>query len=46
VGCSSCRGRRRTTLRVVSFAHGTTTYRGDAPSSLPDDNFAGAPAIQ
>jgi hypothetical protein len=34
------------TLRAVSFAHGTTSYRGDAPSSLPDDNFAGAPAIQ
>lgn len=33
------------TLTTVSFAHGTTSYRGDAPSAMPDDGFASAPAI-
>lgn len=37
---------RRGTLTTVSFAHGTTSYRGDAPSSLPDDGFATAPAVE
>lgn len=33
------------TLTTVSFAHGTTSYRGDAPSSLPEDGFTSAPAV-
>ncbi|MFC0041338.1 hypothetical protein [Actinomadura rayongensis] len=35
-------GRHR--LRTVSFDHGTTSYKGDAPSTT-DDGFAPAPAL-
>ncbi|WIM94551.1 lipase [Actinoplanes oblitus] len=32
-------------LRTVSFGHGTSVYRGDAPSVAPDDTFLTGPAI-
>lgn len=32
-------------LRTVSFAHGTSVYRGDAPSVAKDDTFLTGPAI-
>ncbi|MGY0236623.1 alpha/beta hydrolase family protein [Longispora urticae] len=32
-------------LRTVSYAHGTTTYRGDAPSAPAEDGWAQAPAL-
>ncbi|GAA4589001.1 hypothetical protein BJY16_008751 [Actinoplanes octamycinicus] len=32
-------------LRTVSFGHGTSVYRGDAPSVAPDDMFLSGPAI-
>ncbi|WP_412540117.1 lipase [Longispora sp. K20-0274] len=32
-------------LRTVSYSHGTTTYRGDAPSMPAEDGWGQAPAI-
>lgn len=36
---------RARTFTPVAYTHGTTSYRLDAPSSLPTDEFSAAPAI-